>query len=174
MSNTSGNGKKLYIIDYEQAAGISILPFGALMFLSSFFIILSGHFMGIPIMIIGASCVGWGIYKLIAYGKKKDESDDIMRMGKKLTGKIISVELGSNSSPDKKKATSVIAVCLAADPDTGEEKRYYSRRVICGGGVSLGGMITDIYTYPSGQYYVDLKSARVMTEENGKKVHDFR
>lgn len=165
---------KLYITDYEKATGISIIPFGALMVLSSFFVMLSGHFMWIPIMLIGVGCVGFGIYKLISFSKKKDEFDDFKRIGKKLTGKIVTIQQATNINRKNKNSTPIIAVCLVADPDTGEEKRYYSRKVISGGGVSLSGMLVNIYTYPSGQYYVDLESARLEAEEGGRKVHDFR
>lgn len=166
--------KKMYIIDYEKAVGISVIPFGGIMFLSSFLVMAAGYFMWLPAMLIGAGCIAFGIYKLVDFRKKEDEFDDFRRMGKKLTGRIIAVENGSNVNSSKKNTTSVVAVCLATDEETGEEKRYYSRKVICGGGTNIGGMTADVYVYSTGQYYVDLRSVRHEAEERGKKVYDFR
>lgn len=165
---------KLYIIDYEKAKALSIIPFGAMMAFCSFFIMLSGHFMWIPTMLFGVGCVGFGIFRLVAFSKKQEEFDDFKRCGKKLTGRIAAVHQGNNIAKKRKNATPVIAECVVTDPDTGEEKYFRSRSSIVGGLVDIGGMYADIYVYPSGQYYVDLKSARLEAEKNGVKVHDFR
>ena len=165
---------KLYIIDYEKAKAISIIPFGAMLLLVSFFVMYSGYIIWILLMIGGIAAIGTGIYKLAAFSKKQEEFDDFKRCGKKLTGRIAAVHQGNNSVKKGKNATPVIAECVVTDPDTGEEKHFRSRSSIVGGLVDIGGMYVDIYTYPSGQYYVDFESARLEAEEGGRKVHDFR
>ena len=147
---------KLYIVDYEKAKALSIIPFGAMMAFCSFFIMLSGHFMWIPTMLFGVGCVGFGIFRLVAFSKKQEEFDDFIRCGRKLTGRIVAVHQGNNAVKKEKNATPVIAECVVTDPDTGEEKRFRSRSSIVGGLVDIGGMYADIYVYSSGQYYVTL------------------
>lgn len=175
---------KLYIIGYEKAVSVSFVAAGALVSAIGLLLVvytlvtdISGNIVtalghGLVFLIAGLIALGFGIYKYSVYRKKQEETEYLKFSGKKVKGRIVATRLGSNMSHKGNSSTILIADCVAEDPDTSEERHFFSERFICNG--SLGGMIVDIYLFPSGQYYVDMDTVRHAAAESGKTVHDFR
>ncbi len=183
------NNKKIKPTDYEQSVASAFIAGGifvgavVLVFIAVTIFADLSDFRTAPVFVLGIVLigalisVGYGIYKNAVFSKKQYEFDDFRRLGKKHTGKITSVknalnaDYGNRSSHNNNSAV-IIAVCTVTDEETGEETTYYSRKLACNG--NIVGMNADVYTYPSGQYYVDTENLRSDIPAVAGKVHDFR